>query len=583
VEQLMKKQSKHIVLPIVLASLFATSPALSGNWFSNMSFFVGNIMANRQKKYQKEGLNVVDTNPTTPTALAARFSDGLKKWKRINPDQFIFGASTSEHQCSQQCTADSCTWALWAEQRNIPRPGDPEFGTIDLWNNYQSYIDYARDQLHLTTLRFSVEWALVEPREGQFDTTVLQHYADQFTYCIKRGITPVVCFHHYTDPRWFLEEKNGFEERKNKEYFARYCAVVYKTMVKQLARAIDNNEIGKNEITAFQQRPPLFATFNSPEGYAFKGYYKMEAPPSNPDKKGLDWVMRVLGNMMVSHVAVYKSMNAAFNELSPQEKQRIRKPMIGFLKNITQTDPSKNGIVNKAISHIACNFGDMLQNEAIYQFFTTGAFRSWPVGNEIKDKNAPQSLDFIGLNYYSNCHLDFRGKEVEEPADIQTDNKNYCFYPEGLYRAVMEISKRLALPVGGKKVGYKKSIPIYVTENGIATADDARRNLFYEKYLSALAKAIEDGCDVRGYLTWTLADNYEWQKVTTKRGKNHERRVYGLCTVDKNQPGQLIAKDGAEFYTSLAHAFQPSPNAIQNTQAPLMDPHLRSLRMILRR
>ena len=74
--------------------------------------------------------------------------------------------------------------------------------------------------------------------------------------------------------------------------------------------------------------------------------------------------------------------------------------------------------------------------------------------------------------------------------DIRTDMP-YPIYPEGFYH---EIAKAAEL-----------GVPIYITENGIADAQDDRRALWIERYLYALSKAIEDGYDVRGYFYWSLS------------------------------------------------------------------------------
>jgi beta-glucosidase len=54
------------------------------------------------------------------------------------------------------------------------------------------------------------------------------------------------------------------------------------------------------------------------------------------------------------------------------------------------------------------------------------------------------------------------------------------------------------------------AVPIIVTENGIATDDDTRRVEYYQRALTGLRRAIDDGVDVRGYIAWSLIDNFEW-------------------------------------------------------------------------
>ena len=70
-----------------------------------------------------------------------------------------------------------------------------------------------------------------------------------------------------------------------------------------------------------------------------------------------------------------------------------------------------------------------------------------------------------------------------------------------MYRAIKEIDAKIAKPL---------NIPIYITENGIATDKPEERHLQSQRYLYAISQAIKDGCDVRSYIHWALLDNYEW-------------------------------------------------------------------------
>jgi beta-glucosidase len=67
--------------------------------------------------------------------------------------------------------------------------------------------------------------------------------------------------------------------------------------------------------------------------------------------------------------------------------------------------------------------------------------------------------------------------------------------------------------------------PLLVTENGIATADDADRIRFTTGALRGLAAAIADGADVRGYVHWSLLDNFEWMLGFAP--------TFGLVAVDR--------------------------------------------------
>jgi beta-glucosidase len=67
-------------------------------------------------------------------------------------------------------------------------------------------------------------------------------------------------------------------------------------------------------------------------------------------------------------------------------------------------------------------------------------------------------------------------------------------------------------------------VPVIVTENGIATADDATRISYTTAALDSLAAAMADGVDVRGYFHWSLLDNYEWGRWEP---------TFGLVSVDR--------------------------------------------------
>ena len=118
--------------------------------------------------------------------------------------------------------------------------------------------------------------------------------------------------------------------------------------------------------------------------------------------------------------------------------------------------------------------------------------------NKIKNEQ-----DFIGLNHY--FHQTLFGNKNESVSDM-----GWEIYPEGIYRVLKELKK------------YNK--PIYITENGLADKDDQKREKFIKDYLIWIYKAIEEGVDVRGYLHWSLLDNFEWDKGFWPR--------FGLVEVD---------------------------------------------------
>ena len=69
-----------------------------------------------------------------------------------------------------------------------------------------------------------------------------------------------------------------------------------------------------------------------------------------------------------------------------------------------------------------------------------------------------------------------------------------------------------------------QGVPILITENGIATADDTERIRYTTAALEGLLETIADGIDVRGYLHWSLLDNFEW---------GHWEPTFGLIAIDR--------------------------------------------------
>ncbi len=143
--------------------------------------------------------------------------------------------------------------------------------------------------------------------------------------------------------------------------------------------------------------------------------------------------------------------------------------------------------------------------------------------DHIKDKQ-----DFIGLNHYFHNRVDgWFGKNE----NARTSDMGWELYPEAIYRVLVDLKK------------YR--VPIYITENGLADARDAQREWFLWKTLANVHRAInEGGVDVRGYLHWSLMDNFEWHHGFWPR--------FGMIEIDyatqarKPRPSALFYKKVCE-------------------------------------
>src|SRR2546423_567386 len=134
------------------------------------------------------------------------------------PDGFLFGTAQSAHQV-EGGNVNSDWWA-WEHAPGTPcveSSGD----ACDVYHRYGDDIVLMAG-IGLNALRFGIEWARIEPEEGEFSRAALDHYRRVLLSCREHGLAAIVTFHHFTLPRW-LQAKGGFLFDGFPALFARYC------------------------------------------------------------------------------------------------------------------------------------------------------------------------------------------------------------------------------------------------------------------------------------------------------------------------------------------------------------------------
>ncbi|MFD0206987.1 MULTISPECIES: glycoside hydrolase family 1 protein [Saccharothrix] len=155
----------------------------------------------------------------------------------------------------------------------------------------------------------------------------------------------------------------------------------------------------------------------------------------------------------------------------------------------------------------------------------------WLHSREDQFLDVAKDDDFIGVQAYTRVVIGPDGPQTADGA--RTTLTGWEFYPEALEGAVRHTARRVG-----------PTVPILVTENGIATAEDAERVEYTRGALTGLARAMADGVDVRGYLHWSLLDNYEWGSWTP---------TFGLVSVDRETFTRTI-KPSARWYGEVARS-----------------------------
>jgi len=191
---------------------------------------------------------------------------------------FLWGASTSAYQV--EGNSMNCNWSQF--EATLSPQGHPRIArgqtcglAADHWSRYKEDIQLLKE-MHLTAFRFSVEWSKVEPEEGVFVDSVMEHYQRVVDELRANGIEPFITLHHFTNPLWF-ERKGGFERDDSPEILARFAATV--------ARRLGH-------------RVRLWSTINEPNVYAVEGYYRGTFPPGHHDPAKAIVVLR---NLLRAH------------------------------------------------------------------------------------------------------------------------------------------------------------------------------------------------------------------------------------------------------------------------------------------
>ena len=216
----------------------------------------------------------------------------------------------------------------------------------------------------------------------------------------------------------------------------------------------------------FGEKVNFWITVNEPLGYAWSAYGVGFWPPQ---KKHLASAFRVYFNLVRAHRKAYRAIKGVIPR--------------------AEAGPALN---MAAIHYHGKNLLMVLGVRSFERFFNR-SFLFLSRG----------FFDFIGVNYYfhhdlslNSFSLEVNKKLAEQMMLMEKKGHGSFFYPRGLYEVLIKLKK------------YRK--PVYITENGIADAKDKIREKFIVDHLAWAYQAIKEGIDLRGYLHWSLTDNFEW-------------------------------------------------------------------------
>ncbi len=411
------------------------------------------------------------------SATATHSQDPMRK---EFPNGFKWCVATSAHQVEGGNTESD--WWHWEQQAGRIAHGDVSGAAADHWNRLAEDIGLLQD-LGVGMYRFSVEWAKLEPREGEWDLQVLNHYRRKVRSLRAVGIEPMVTLIHFTLPQW-LAERGGVEWERFPEAFAAYTQRVKEALDREVR---------------------YWITFNEPMVWLSAGYHMGIFPPGEN---------RAIAGLKVPITQVLKAHALAYPILKLQITEDALPDQVGFAFHMRSFQAYQGW---NPVDQIAAAVADRHWNYALASAVQDGVVRfSIPGVFNWRQQIAglAGTQDFLGVNYYSRdlIHVSLsKGLERMTGSGPLTD-LNWEIYPEGIYQVLKETHKRFP------------SQPIFITENGLADHRDHYRANFIRDHLEQIHKAISEGVPVQGYCHWSLLDNFEWAEGFEPR--------FGLFEVD---------------------------------------------------
>ncbi|HBP01105.1 MAG: Beta-glucosidase A [Candidatus Moranbacteria bacterium GW2011_GWE1_49_15] len=375
----------------------------------------------------------------------------MENEKLVFPKGFLWGASTSSHQVEGYTKNN---WTEW-ERENAERLAR---GARKKWKqSQQERFPEMFDSQNYISGKACDHYNLFKK---DFDLAKeLGHNAHRFSIEWSRiepeeGIFDQKEIEHYREVIEALRE-NGMEpfvtlwHWTDPIWFAKKGGWTSADAVKDFKRFVE-------KITyEFQDIVKYWIVVNEPNvGMGF-GYLLGSQPPA---KKG-----------PISFLQAYFNLLKAYRQCYGLIHKTAQGAHVGFAHSFYLYEAEIWKPINGIVSSVAAYFSD-------YFFTRTDGYR-----------------DFIGCNYYQEITLSFNKKK--QP-DRETTDLGWRIYPVGIYDVLLSL----------KKYG----LPVYITENGIADADDSKREKFIKEHLRFVHKAISEGVDVRGYMHWSLIDNFEF-------------------------------------------------------------------------
>lgn len=400
------------------------------------------------------------------------------------PQDFLVGAATAAHQVEGN-NIHSDYWAM--EHMKYGNFNEPSLDAVDHYNRYEEDIKMVAEA-GLNAYRFSIEWARIEPEQGVYDENEIEHYRKVLTCCRENGVEPIVTMMHFTSPKWLIEN-GGWENEATVEAFKNYCQYVTEQLGDLMHYVCTINEANMGiQVAAISAR------------YRAQMMAKIQRMQQGgaEEKKDLEGTAQVGMNFndMMANMQKQKEENVeVFGTDTLQTFVSARTPEGDML--VIRAHQAAKAAMKAVKPKLQIGLTLSLHDIQAQEGGEEAAAKEW-VDEFTHYVPYIKEDDFFGLQNYSRSLIGPNGI-LPVPEGAETTQMDYEYYPEGLEHVIRRVYEEMPMP-------------IMVTENGIATADDTRRVAYIQTAMKGVENCIQDGIPVKGYMYWSMMDNFEWQK-----------------------------------------------------------------------
>lgn len=508
--------------------------------------------------------------------------------KPSEPNTFLWGASTSAFQVEGSVDVDGRGQTIW--DTFIQTPGivyEDENADIAC-NSYVQYLDdiKALKLMGSNSYRFSIAWSRILPNgSGAINLKGIQHYNDVINACLENGITPIVTLYHWDLPQSLQDAYNGWLCTNGEIWrdFKNYADICF---------------------AAFGDRVKYWATINEPQTIAIDCYeFNWYAPGAGTDNGNsvYGYEYSVAHNLLITHgyvVDLYRS------------KYSFQNGKIGMVCNMDWGEPYTNDPQNvDAAERRNVFWGGWFWDPIFFgdypQIMKDLVGSRLPTFTTQQSKLIKGSIDLFFLNTYTTSYVYNQDYSSEDLVGWTYDQKNASssygqdgkiigqatqsswlyIVPWGVKKLLLWIQNRYNYSGNNSGIGIetssgnKKKLSLIITENGMdilnqtntSTYDecknDSERIYYYYGYLSNIASAAKiSGIDLKGYLPWSLLDNFEWTHGYDCR--------FGIFYIDCNSSNNIprLPKNTAFWFKKYTseHPNGPVSNTIVDNQSNIL-------------